>query len=56
MATQWEAGTLPKTPVEENTFFPEPQGILTVMASWGVPLVDPEGHGPDAEGFASLYH
>lgn len=57
MATQWEAGILPKTPIEERTLFPEPQGILTVMASWGPSrVVDTEPHGMDAEGFASLYH
>jgi hypothetical protein len=39
MATQWEGGVLPKTPTEERKLLPEPQGIFSVVSSWGSPTL-----------------
>ncbi|MCD6034795.1 MAG: hypothetical protein K0R63_536 [Rickettsiales bacterium] len=50
MATQWEGGVLPLTPSEERTLLPqEPQGIFTVVASWGPPTMIGFGNDPEPE-------
>lgn len=59
MATLWEAGTLPKTPTEENGILPEiPKGVFSIAASWGTTTAfNWQGTDPledEGEGFAGF--
>ncbi len=59
MATLWEAGTLVKTPTEEEKALHVSKNVFAVAASWGAPTAfNFQGTEPDEEegyGFAGFY-